>query len=71
MSAADEDVKLTEALFAHVTEDPQLTWGLEQHWRGALEGGRIEGASTCSFTPASSSSAISGPAWRGCGHAAR
>jgi hypothetical protein len=44
MIAEDEDVKLTEAFFAHVTQDPQLSADLERHWRYALADGRIEGA---------------------------
>jgi hypothetical protein len=44
MIAKDEEVEVTEAFFAYVTRDPQLTSDLEQHWRNALAGGRIEGA---------------------------
>jgi hypothetical protein len=44
MIAVGEDVKLTEAFFAYVVQDPQLTVDLEQHWRSAVAGGRIEGA---------------------------
>jgi hypothetical protein len=44
MIAVGEDVKLTEAFFAYVTQDPQLTGDLERHWRNALARGRIEGA---------------------------
>jgi hypothetical protein len=44
MRIEDEDVRVTEALFAYVTQDPQLTSDLERHWRKALAGGRIEAA---------------------------
>jgi hypothetical protein len=44
MIALSEDVKLTEAFFACVTQDPQLSVDLEKRWRNALARGRIEGA---------------------------
>jgi hypothetical protein len=44
MIAVGEDVRLTEAFFAYVTQDPQLIVDLERRWRKALARGRIEGA---------------------------
>jgi hypothetical protein len=44
MIALSEDVRLTEAFFDYVTQDPQLSADLEKHWRDALARGRIEGA---------------------------